>query len=163
MLRQYFASRFMGGNNPLRIGSIAVGSIYFIQDDGWWRDRYRTRPVCRNPWIVEAFLNGVCAAARKNPNTGRWEDLFITGRSDLAIVRSLRDGRRKTIAVHLLHLADDEGHYRTCPTYPDLPSPNLVDAYLGRVRHSSPLRMRHDGRDGHTTFCCPTLRWHPPG
>jgi hypothetical protein len=141
MLRQYFASRFMGGNNPLRIGTIAVGNIYYIQDNGWWRDRYRGAPICRSPWIVEAFLNGVYTAARRNPDTGRWENLYIAGRSDLAIVRSLRTGKRQTVTVRVLQLADDEGHHRVWPTYPDHPATHLVERFLNRRRHRhEPLR-----------------------
>ncbi|MDD2878347.1 MAG: hypothetical protein PHT60_13955 [Acidiphilium sp.] len=132
MLRQYFASPFMGGNNPLRIGTIAVGSIYYIQDDGWWHDRFRGAPVCRDPWIVEAFLNGVCAAARRNPDTGRWDDVYLAGRSDLAIVRSLRTGKRQIVTVRILKLADDEGHHRIWPTYPDHPAAHLVERFLNR-------------------------------
>lgn len=56
MIRQYFAHRRRGGCNPLGVGVIPVGAIFFIQDDGWWRDRYRGAPICRDPWIVEAFL-----------------------------------------------------------------------------------------------------------
>jgi hypothetical protein len=35
-----------------------------------WRDRFRGAPICRNPWIVEGFLNGVLCAARRNRDTG---------------------------------------------------------------------------------------------
>ena len=28
MMRQYFAQRSMGGDNPLRVGVIAIGAIY---------------------------------------------------------------------------------------------------------------------------------------
>ena len=34
MLRQYYAQRCRGGDNPLRVGVIAVGSIYYLQDQG---------------------------------------------------------------------------------------------------------------------------------
>ncbi|GBQ28175.1 hypothetical protein AA700_1668 [Acidiphilium acidophilum DSM 700] len=132
MLRQYFASPFMGGTNPLRVGTIAIGNTYYLQDDGWWRDRYRGKPVFRNPWIVEAFLNGVCAASRKNPTTGRWDDVYLTGRSDRAVIRSLRTGQRRTVAVRTLHLADEQGHHKTWPAYPDQPAPHLIERYLSR-------------------------------
>lgn len=132
MLRQYFASPFIGGNDPLRVGTIAVGSIYYIQHDSWWRDRYRGNPVCRDPWIIEAFLNGVCAASRRNAKTGFWEDVHVSGRSDRAVIRSLRTGKRAEIAVRMLQNADDQGHYKQPPSYPDLPSPHLIEQYLSR-------------------------------
>jgi hypothetical protein len=94
MLRQYYAQRCRGGDNPLRVGVIAVGSIYYLQDQAFFHDRYGGRAVCRTPWIVEAFLNGTMAAARRNRDTGRWEDAYTIGRSDMALVRSLRDRSR---------------------------------------------------------------------
>ena len=77
MIRQYFAHRRRGrgGCNPLGVGVIPVGAIFYIQNEGWWRDRYRGAPICRNPWMVEAFLNGTLAAARRNAETGMWQDL----------------------------------------------------------------------------------------
>ena len=59
---------------------IAVGSIYYLQDRGFYQDRFGGRAICRNPWIVEAFLNGTFHAARRNPATGFWEDAVISGR-----------------------------------------------------------------------------------
>src|SRR5271169_4401078 len=85
MIRQYKASRRRGGDNPLGVGVIAVGSIYYLQDRGYFHDRFGGRAVCRNPWIVEGFLNGICAAARRNRETGHWEDAVISGRSDMAM------------------------------------------------------------------------------
>jgi hypothetical protein len=121
MIRQYDAQRCRGGDNPLRVGVIPSGAIFYIQDHGWWRDRYRGTPICRNPWIVESFLNGVLCAARRNRDTGRWEDVYTAGRSDLAIVRSLRDGRRREVSVRILILHEDEGLRRDPAGYPDLP------------------------------------------
>ena len=122
MIRQYRAHRRRGGYNPLGVGVIPVGAIFYIQDHGWWRDRYRGKPTCRNPWIVEAFLNGLLCAARRNPATGYWENRYAAGRSDMAIVRSLRDGRRQAVAVRILILHEDEGLWRDPATYPDLPA-----------------------------------------
>ena len=45
MIRQYFAHRRRGGCNPLGVGVIPVGAIFYIQDEGWWRDRYRGAPI----------------------------------------------------------------------------------------------------------------------
>lgn len=121
MIRQYYAQRCRGGDNPLRVGIIPTGSIFYLQDEGWWRDRFRGAAVCRDPYIVEGFLNGVLCAARRNADTGRWEDVYMSGRSDMAIVRSLRDGRRSRVAVRTLILHEDEGLRRDPATYPDLP------------------------------------------
>jgi hypothetical protein len=129
MFRQYFAQRCRGGDNPLRVGVTPAGAIYYLQNEGWWRDRYRGAPTCRAPWIVEAFLNGTLAAARRNPRTGRWEDVYVAGRSDMAIVRSLRDGRRRAIAVRLLILHENEGLRLDPATYPDLPNPSTKPSF----------------------------------
>lgn len=133
MIRQYYAQRCRGGHNPLRVGVIPTGAIFYIQDDGWWRDRYRGRPVCRQPWIVEAFLNGTLGAGRRNAETGLWESVFVAGRSDMAVVRSLRTGRRREIAVRLLVLHEDMGLRRDEATYPDLPQ----EQYHPRLRSVS--------------------------
>jgi hypothetical protein len=109
MIRPYHAQRRQGGNNPFGIGVIAVGTIFYLQDEGWWRDRYRGAPIRRNPWIVDAFLNGTMGAARRNRATGLWEGLNLAGRSDMAVVRSLRDGRRRQVAIRTLILHQDHG------------------------------------------------------
>ena len=85
MIRPCKARRRQGGDNPL-----GVGSIYYLQDGAWFRDRLPGRPVCKNPWIAEAFLNGVYGGTRRDQRTGHWRGAFISGRSDPAVVRSLR-------------------------------------------------------------------------
>ena len=125
MIRQYFAQCCRGGDNPLRVGVIPIGAIFYIQDDGWWRDRYRGKPVCRNPWIVETFLNGIMGASRRNRETGLWESAYRSGRSEMAVVRSLRDGRRQHVAVRILVLHEDEGLTRGLNAYPVLPDLRL--------------------------------------
>jgi len=66
--------------------------------------------VCRVPWVVEGFLNGTMGAARRNRDTGLWEDAYRSGRSDMARVRSLRDRRQvRRVAVRTLILHDDLG------------------------------------------------------
>ena len=125
MIRQYHAQRRCGGPNPLGVGVIPVGAIFYIQDEGWWRDRYRGAATCRNPWIVEAFLNGTVGAARRNRQTGLREDVYAAGRSDMALVRSLRDGRRRQVAVRTLILHEEHGlSIGPCP-YPNLPDMRL--------------------------------------
>jgi hypothetical protein len=125
VIRQHFAHRRRGGCNPLGVGVIPVAAIFYIQDEGWWRDRYRGAPICRNPWIVEAFLNGTLAAARRDPETGMWQDRYLAGRSDTALVRSLRDGRRHRIAVRVLILHEEHGLAAQPCAYPNLPNPRL--------------------------------------
>ena len=124
MIRQYRAHRRRGGVNPLGVGVIATGSIYYLQDRGFFHDRSGGQAICRNPWIVEGFLNGTCAAWR-NCDTRRWEDVTVSGRSDTAVVRSLRDGRQHTVAVRVLELHDDLGLTMQPTTYPSVPDLSL--------------------------------------
>ena len=124
-MRQYGAQRRRGGANPLGVGVVAVGSSYYVQDERHFRDRCSPAPICREPWQVEAFTNGLMHAARRNYNTGQWEDAYRSGRSDMAVVRSLRDGRRRTVAVRLLVLHDDLGLAKGSAAYPTLPDLRL--------------------------------------
>ena len=140
MIRQYYAQRSRAGDNPLRVGVIPTGSIFYLQDDGWWRDRFRGAPSCRNPWIVEGFLNGLLCAARRNRDTGQWDDVYMARRSDMAVVRSLRDGRRRQVAVRILVLHEDEGLRRDPATYPDLPRLRAERPNKGRVPLAKPRR-----------------------
>ncbi|MEK8121607.1 hypothetical protein WOB59_00355 [Methylocystis sp. IM4] len=121
MMRQYYAQRRRGGDNPKGVGVIAVGSIYYLQDDSYFRDRFRGAPSRRNPWTACAFLNGVLGAGRRNADTGKWESVYVSGRSDMALVQSLRDGRMRTIAVRTLILHDDLGLCKGVSEYPSLP------------------------------------------
>ena len=122
MIRQYHAQRACGGDNPLRVGTVVVGSIFYLQDDGFFRDRFGGVAVCRTPWQVLGFLNGTMSAARRNRDTGRWEDAYRSGRSDTALVRSLRDARLvRVVAVRLLALHDDLGLVKQPTPYPTLP------------------------------------------
>ena len=125
MMRQYGASPRRGGYNPLGVGVIAVGALYFLQDEGYFRDHHGGRAVCKAPWQVEAFLNGMMHASRRSRATGVWEDTFISGRSDMAVVRSLRDGRRRTVAVRLLILHDELGLTKGIASYPTMPDMRL--------------------------------------
>jgi hypothetical protein len=124
VIRQYFAQRYRGGNNPLRVGIIPTGSIFYLQDDDVLRGG--ASPRCRTPWLVEAFLNGQRHAVRRDRETDQWIDLYTTGRSDMAIVRSLRDGRRRKVAIRLLQLHDELGLTWEPTAYPTLPDPALI-------------------------------------
>ena len=128
MLRQYHAQRRQGGDNPLGVGTVALGSIFYLQDDGYWRARFGRTAVCRTPWIVESFLNGQYHAARRDPATGRWLSVYAANRTDLAMLRSLRDSRRQSVAIRLLQLHEDEGFGLPDNRYPTLPT-------LLRARH----------------------------
>ena len=125
MMRQYGAQLRRGGVNPLGVGVIAVGSSYYVQDERHFRDRYSPAPTCREPWQVEAFINGVAHAACRSRDTGQWEDTYRSERSDMAVVRSLRDGHRRTVAVRLLVLHDDLGLAKGIAAYPTLPDLRL--------------------------------------
>lgn len=152
MIRQYYAQRARGGDNPLRVGVIAVGSIYYIQDASFFRDRWGGRAVCRCPWQVEGFLNGTMAAARRNRDTGLWEDAYRSGRSQMALVRSLRDRRIvRQISVRTLILHDDLGLCKQPTAYPTLPDVQRVrSARCTRVGLAASLSVsgeeNHDGR-----------------
>lgn len=72
--------------------------------------------------MVEGFLNGTMGAARRNRDTGLWEDAYRSGRSDMALVRSLRDRRIvRTVAVRTLQLHEEQGLWKEMPGYPTLP------------------------------------------
>lgn len=134
MFRQYYAQRARGGHNPLCVGVIPVGAIFYLQDESWWRDRFRGRGVCRDPWIVEAFLNGTMGASRRNRDTGLWESSYRAGRSDMAVVRSLRDGRWRQVAVRTLQLLEELGLAQLPTRYPSLPDLRFyrVSGFTGR-------------------------------
>ena len=122
MIRQYQAQQAHGGDNPLRVGTVAVGSTFYLQDDRFFRDRFGGTAVCRTPWQVLGFLNGMMGAARRNRDTGCWEDTYRSGRSDMALVRSLRDARLvREVAVRILVLHDDLGLIKQPTPYPALP------------------------------------------
>lgn len=113
MIRQYYTSPVQGGNNPLRVGTIASGTIFHLPAPVSGHP-YRTRP-----WIVECFLNAKMGAAALNPVTGLREDRYMPGRSDLVVLRSLANARRVTVAVRYLERMSEEGLGEG--HYPDLP------------------------------------------
>ncbi len=135
MIRQYHAQRCQGGSNPLGVGVIAIGSIYYLQDEGFFRDRFGGTAIYRTPWIVEAFLNGILTAAARNPQTRRWENRYMSRRSDTAIVRSLRDGRRRVVAIRTLIVHDDLGLAKEPTPYPTLPDVARFHRRQTRAQH----------------------------
>ena len=109
MIRQYYAQRFRRSsesrNRP--VGTIDVGTIVYIQD-GIRPLRGFTQPiVCREPWIVEAWI------PREHSNWDQRSRTFKSVRisgGHLAQVRSLRDRRRvQLVADWILLACIDEG------------------------------------------------------
>lgn len=124
MFRQYYAQCFRSMYPPIakivrrktvyyadprdrQIGTIPVGIILYIQD-GVSPFKGLTRDVsCREPWIVEAWLPR---------EYSKWDGVLRTFKSvrirggHLAVVRSLRDRRRrKTVADWILLACLDAG------------------------------------------------------
>ena len=148
MIRQYGAQRCRGGD-PLRVGVIAVGSIYYLRECFYFDNNYGGRAVCRTPYQVEAFLNGTCGAARRSRHTGMWEEAYRTGRSDTALVRSLRDRRQvRRVSVHLLIVHHDLGLSKKPTGYPTLPDHSLYR----RAAHGGV--QRGDARPSARAPCC---------
>jgi hypothetical protein len=129
VFRQYYAQRHRSlyppivkkvGRKTLRyadprdrqIGTIAVGAILYIQD-GVNPLNGLTRPiVCREPWIVEAWLPR--DYAKWDAATRTFRDVRIRG-GHLAIVRSLRDRRRvQTVSDWILLACCDAGLEKLC-------------------------------------------------
>ena len=124
MFRQYYAQRFRSMYPPIvkkvgrktvyysdppdrQIGTIPVGTILYIQD-GVSPFKGLTRDVVhREPWIVEAWLPR--QYAKWNGVSRTFETVRIRG-GHLAVVRSLRDRRRrKTVADWILLACLDAG------------------------------------------------------
>lgn len=141
MLRQYYAQRRRGGSNPLGVGVIGVGAIYHLQD----RDVFSPFPgrsaMFRTPWMVECFLNGTMGASRRNRDTGLWESTYVARCSNMAVVRSLRDGCRETVSVRLLILHEDLGLWRAPNPYPTVPDLRLYRS-RSHAAHPAPALER---------------------
>ena len=111
MIRQYGAQRFTLACPPAaagrRVGTIAVGTIVYIQD-GLRPLGGLCRPVvCREPWIVEAWLPR--DYSKWHPDLKQFRTVRISG-GHLAQVRSLRDRRRtKQVADWILLECIDAG------------------------------------------------------
>lgn len=101
MIRQYNPQRFRY-HNGRRVGTFEIGTIVYIQDR-WHQFR---KPICRNPWIVEAFVPRECCATRMVD--GKYINTFVRG-GHLVRVRSLRDGRVQYVADHYILAALDAG------------------------------------------------------
>jgi hypothetical protein len=124
MFRQYYAQRFRSMYPPItkrvgrktvyysdprdrQIGTIPVGTILYIQDRVSPLKGLTRNVVCREPWIVEAWLPREYAKWDRASRTFR--TVRIRG-GHLAVVRSLRDRRRrKTVADWILLACVDAG------------------------------------------------------
>ncbi len=128
MFRQYYAQRFRSMYPPVprkvgrktvydadprdrQIGTIPVGTILYIQD-GVNPLRGLTRDiVCREPWIVEAWLPR--DYSKWDASSRTFKTVRIRG-GHLAIVRSLRNRRRvESVADWVLLVCMDAGLERT--------------------------------------------------
>jgi len=124
MFRQYYAQRFRSMYPPTprkvgrktvydadprdrQIGTIPVGTILYIQD-GVNPLRGLTRDVvCREPWIVEAWLPR--DYSKWDASSRTFKTVRIRG-GHLAIVRSLRNRKRvRTVADWILLACSDAG------------------------------------------------------
>lgn len=124
MFRQYYAQRFrplfsmipkkvgretvyFGDPRDKQVGTIAVGTILYIQDGirplrGFTRDI-----VCREPWIVEAWLPR--ESNKWDSGSRKFRTVYIRG-GHLALVRSLRNRNRvQTVADSILLACVDAG------------------------------------------------------
>jgi hypothetical protein len=103
MLHQFNPQRFRAWCGK-RIGTIPVGTIVYLQD-GVRPFRGLAQPVIRrNPWMVEAWLN----RDYQRQISGKWTTMKAVG-GHLAMVRSLRDGRKQLIADWILLACVDAG------------------------------------------------------
>ena len=111
MIRQYHAMRFRG-DYPM-IGTIPVGEIIYIQDNVRPLRGISGEVVMRDPWIIEAWLN-------RESYTG------IMAGGHLAVVRSLRTGRRTTVADWILLYCVDAGLVKETPTARRTHTPRIL-------------------------------------
>lgn len=129
MFHQYYASRFRPSYPPIaktvrrktvyysdprdkHIGTIPVGTILYIQDGVRPLNGLTREVICREPWIVEAWIPR--DYAKWDEPTKTFRNVRIRG-GHLAAVRSLRDRRRvKTVADWILLACLDAGLEKCC-------------------------------------------------
>jgi hypothetical protein len=91
MIRQYHAQRRRGVANPLGVGVIPAGAIFYLQDPGWWRDHYRGAPMCRNPLDRRSLPQ---RHARRRPPQTRSPHRLIFGQTFEHSMNGSFSGRR---------------------------------------------------------------------
>jgi hypothetical protein len=111
MVHQYGAQRFrlccLSAFGNSHVGTIPVGTIVYIQDGMRPLSGLTRSIVCREPWMVEAWLPG--DYTKWDANIGQFKKVRTSG-SHLAQVRSLRDRRRvKQVADWILLQCIDAG------------------------------------------------------
>lgn len=124
MIHQYYAQRFRSLYPPKvvktgrrtvyvtdprdrRVGTIRVGTILYIQGGARPLHGLTGHILCREPWIVEAWLPR--DYAKWDPGTRRFTTVRIAG-GHLAVVRSLRDRNHvKVVADWILLACMDAG------------------------------------------------------
>lgn len=129
MFRQYYASRFRPTYPAIaktvrrktvyytdprdkQIGTIPVGCILYIQDGVRPLNGLTREVICREPWIVEAWIPR--DYSKWDETTKKFRDVRICG-GHLAVVRSLRNRRRvQTIADWILLACLDAGLEKLC-------------------------------------------------
>lgn len=122
MLRQYNAPHQQGGHNPLGVGVIPTGAIFYLQDDHVLRRG--DKPICRAPWQVVGWLPRRIEATRRSED-GKWRPSFNSRPMTTAIVKSLRDGRTAYVSAHMLEVHEDIGLRADPSDYPDKPNLDL--------------------------------------
>lgn len=112
MIRQYHSQRHRIGEFGRPVGAIAVGAIFRVTDSSRGIERYV------DTVMVEAWLPRDYAIARKGPGDHRTHATVRICGGHLAVVRSLRSGRRGLLADWLLHTASEQqietGKHRRC-------------------------------------------------
>ena len=129
MFRQYYAQRFRSMFPPKatkngrktvyvadprdrRVGTIPVGTILYIQDHISPLGGLRHDGVCRDPWIVEAWLPR--EFTRWDSSTRQFRTVYLRG-GHLAVVRSLRNRSRvQKVADWILLACADAGLEKLC-------------------------------------------------
>ncbi len=129
MFRQYYAGRFrpqypaiarkvgrktyyFSDPRDKQIGTVSVGTILYIQDGVRPLNGLTRNVVCREPWIVEAWLPR--EFAKWDGGTRKFRTVRIRG-GHLAVVRSLRNRRRvETVADWILLACLDAGLEKLC-------------------------------------------------
>jgi hypothetical protein len=128
MFRQYYAQRFRSLYPPTpkkvgdktvyepdprdkKVGTIRVGTIVYIQDGVRPLQGLTREVICREPWIVEAWLPR--DYSKWDRSNRKFKTVRIAG-GHLAVVRSLRDRRRvQEVADWILLACLDAGLEKT--------------------------------------------------
>lgn len=133
MLRQYRTQTILGGDNPLQVGPLAVGTMFRFESIVRYRPTgYRKHPyaaVYGDIYIIDGFENRDYTKRVGNTHIS----VKITG-GHLVVVRNIRTGQTKRVADHIIrHALDTIGELRGGYTTPIKPDMNLY-----RVQQKTP-------------------------